>query len=169
MISFSAGDVIKSYSVTSVLLNAMAAHKDLNFFVPEKTASHKVKKAAREVKQILSEIFQRQEIPPVLDKHRVFLEFPGAVTITDVKMSSDLQECTVFFLPFANINAEKTLLYFEAAAPAIRKVFAKKSVFRMVPNFRFELDSNFFIIDRIEELLKKNTMGTEVFGLKGEE
>jgi ribosome-binding factor A len=132
----------------------MVVRKELNLFVPEKTASYKIKKAASEVKQILSEILQRQEIPPVFEKNGDFLEFPGSITITDIKLSSDLRECTVFFVPLANIDTDKVMHYLDVATPAIRKVFAKKSVFRAVPNFHFKVDSNFFILERIDELLK---------------
>jgi ribosome-binding factor A len=132
----------------------MVVRRELNLFVPEKTTSYKIKKAASEVKQILSEIFQRQEIPPVFDKKGDFLKFPGSITKTDIKLSSDLGECTVFALPLANINTEDMMRYLNAATPAIRKVFAKKSVFRAVPHFHFKLDSNFFILERIDELLK---------------
>lgn len=127
-----------------------------NLYVPQKQASPRVKKVAREIKRILAEIFLKQDIPPIWNKNDEMVPFPGILTITDVQLSADLIECKVFVMPLANQNIEKVEPYLTLAAPVIRKCFAEKSMLRFVPNFRFYLDSSFQIAERIDKLININ-------------
>ncbi|MDR1907778.1 MAG: 30S ribosome-binding factor RbfA [Holosporales bacterium] len=137
----------------------------LNLFVPARAPLPRVKRVEKEVRAILADIFQRQDIPPVFDKDKKLIPFPGIITVTGVHISGDLRECKVFLMPLAsNVlhagehdNAEVILNYFETATPLIRKVFAHQSKMRIVPNFHFEIDSSFAVAERIDELLKINS------------
>lgn len=128
--------------------------RSLNLFVPTRTPSPRPHRVEKEIKRILSEIFQRQEVPPIWGEDDALIPFPGPLTVTDVKISADLRECTVFVMPLANHLADTLAPYFEHATPVIRKLFAGKASFRIVPNFRFVLDSSFATADKIEALLK---------------
>jgi ribosome-binding factor A len=111
----------------------------------------------KEVKAILSNIFQRQDVPPIFDKEGGVIPFPGIVTITSLKLSADLRECKVLLRPLASEETTQVLDYFTTATPVIRKLFAQQSIMRNVPHFKFEIDSSFEAADRIDELLRKNS------------
>lgn len=130
--------------------------RQLDLFIPLKAPSPRLKRVEKEIKQILSEIFQRQDIPPIWDEKGQLIPFPGIITITYVKISSDLQECSVFIMPLANRVVGNIESYFEKAAPLIRKSFAQKSVLRLIPHFKFQLDSSFSTAERIEKLLNSH-------------
>jgi ribosome-binding factor A len=132
----------------------------VNLFVPEKARFPRLVRVASEIKKVLSEIFQRQEVQAVFDKNGDLIEFPNYVTVTNVKISRDLRECKVWIMPFTDSHIEKTMLYFDVAAPFIRKVFAQKSKLRLVPNFHFKLDSSIEEVERITKLLNKNNSKT---------
>lgn len=138
--------------------------KHLNLFVPTRTPSPRTKRVEHEVRHILAEIFQRQDIPPVRGADRQIVPFPGPLTVTSVKISPDLRECRVGVLPLDPKKSEEMVTYFELATPLIRKSFAGRSIFRVVPHFRFQLDSTFATAERLEALLKERTLkerGTE--------
>lgn len=125
----------------------------LQLYVPERRESSRVKKVAREIRRILSEIFAEQDIPPVWDAGGAVVPFPGPLTVTDVKLAADLVDCKVFVMPLANRQAEAVEPYFSLAAPLVRKQFAARSVLRLVPNFHFLLDSSFQTAERLDALL----------------
>jgi ribosome-binding factor A len=110
----------------------------------------------KEIRAVLSAMFQRQSIPPVFNKGGDVIPFPGVVTITNVKISGDLRECKVLVTPFASKETDSIIHYFEKATPLIRKMFAQHSNLKAVPNFKFELDTSFEEAERIDELLRKN-------------
>lgn len=134
----------------------MNTKTDLNLFLPEKQSSPRVKKVESKVKRILSEIFQRDSIPPIRNEEGEFLNFPGPITINHIKISSDLKDCKVFIMPLANINVEKIAPYFEHATPVIRKIFAKQSDMRFIPEFHFILDDKISYIEKLENIIKEN-------------
>ncbi|MDR3285143.1 MAG: ribosome-binding factor A [Holosporales bacterium] len=127
----------------------------LNLFLPEKPNSSRVEKVASGIKRVLSEIFQRQEIPSVFNAQNKQVILPN-ITVTHIKLSTDLRECTVWVTPLANKNAEDVELYFNLATPLIRKIFAKKSNMKFIPNFYFKLDSSILEVERIEKILQEN-------------
>lgn len=128
--------------------------RPLNLFVPTKAPSTRPHRVEKEIRRLLSEIFQRQEMPPIWDDDRKEIPFPGPLTVTEVQISKDLRECNVFVMPLANRQVNAIGPYFERATPVLRKVFAERSTLRLVPNFRVRLDNSFATAERIEALLK---------------
>ena len=127
--------------------------RPLDLFVPTKSPSHRLKRVEREVRQLLADIFQRQDIPVVWDANRNSVPFPGPVTVTHVKISPDLRECRVGILPLDPKKSDEWSRYAALAAPLIRKSFANRSIFRVVPQFHFYLDPTFETAERLEALL----------------
>lgn len=126
----------------------------LDLFLPAKAPSPRLKRVEREIRQLLAEIFQRQDVPAVWDADRKAVPFPGPVTVTHVKISPDLRECRVGILPLDPKKAEEWEHYVALATPLIRKSFAHRSIFRVVPQFHFYLDPSFATAERLEALLK---------------
>jgi ribosome-binding factor A len=76
------------------------------------------------------------------------------VTVTEVRMSPDLRNATVFVLPFgADRDAGDLAAALRHAAPFLRGQLAGEVALRVVPSLRFEADRSFERAGRIEALL----------------
>lgn len=128
----------------------------LDLHLPEKAPSPRVQRVSKEVKQILSDIFLRQELPPIFDENNNVVECPFSLTITNIKLSSDLKECKVFLTSLGKQNVDFIERYFMYATPVVRKMFAKKSVLKFVPNFVFLLDETLDKIEKLDNIFKIN-------------
>ena len=81
----------------------------------------------------------------------------GFVTVTEVRMSSDLQYATVFVSVMGDADSEKeSLAALRRAAPFLRSEAGKRLRLRHNPELRIELDQTLAQSDRIEELLGEN-------------
>lgn len=133
----------------------------LNLFVPKKALSPRKDRAAKEIKRILSIIFLRQELPPIFDENQQVVAFPGPMTVTNIRLSTDLRECAVYVTPFMPLHESLEDVwngafapYFRRATPVIRAHFAKQSFFQFVPNFTFYLDNQFQVAERVDRLIQ---------------
>ena len=81
----------------------------------------------------------------------------GFVTVTEVRMSSDLQYATVFVSVMGDGEAEvQSLASMRRAAPFLRSEVGKRLRLRHTPELRIQLDQTLAQSDRIEELLSAN-------------
>ena len=81
----------------------------------------------------------------------------GFVTVTEVRMSSDLQYATVFVSVMGDEQAEtQSLASLRRAAPFLRSEVGKRLRLRHTPDLRIQLDRTLAQSDRIEELLSAN-------------
>lgn len=78
-----------------------------------------------------------------------------SVTITAVKLSSDLQIATVYYRLYEGAEQEKTQQALVKAAGFFKKILAKSLDVRRVPELRFFFDESIEKSSRIEELLHK--------------
>ena len=79
---------------------------------------------------------------------------PSAVMVTEVRMSSDLRQATVFVLPFAGGDGAVLLAALARLTPYLRGVIAKTVALRRVPELVFRLDTAFDHAARVDALLK---------------
>lgn len=78
----------------------------------------------------------------------------GNVTITDVKVTDDLQLARVFFVRFGEAGcSDETFEGLRGATGFFRREMAKILKLRRVPNLEFFFDASFDQGDRIEQLL----------------
>lgn len=118
-----------------------------SFFTPSRAPSHRQLRVGEEVRHILSTLFLRSELPvPGL---------PTSVTITQVQMSADLQNATVYIMPLGGQYKEETLAYLKEVTGHIRYHLGKELTSKFTPSLRFRLDESFDQAERIEKLLKK--------------
>lgn len=117
-------------------------------FTPNRSPSHRQLRVGEEVRHILATLFLRSECPePGL---------PTSVTITQVKMSPDLQNATVFIMPLGGKYREETLGYLKDVAGYIRHQLGKEMKSKFTPALRFRLDESFDAAERIDRILKEN-------------
>jgi ribosome-binding factor A len=121
-------------------------HKD-QFANPSRPVSHRQLKVGEAIRHILANLFLQAELPmPGL---------PVSVTITQVKMSPDLQNATVYIMPLGGQFREETLAYLIEVAGYIRYQLGKELHLKFTPALRFRLDESFEKAQRIDELLKR--------------
>ena len=76
------------------------------------------------------------------------------VTVTEVRMSPDLRNATIFFTPLGGAGGPGILKALKRAGPFIRGRIAKVIQMRVAPQLWFELDTSFDTATRIETALK---------------
>jgi ribosome-binding factor A len=97
------------------------------------------------IKTCLSELLHKKISDPRLDM----------VTVTDVELSDDLREATIFFTVAIGEKAQRDAIYgFESASGFIRSSLAKQLGLRYMPRLRFRHDDSFDYGSRIDRILK---------------
>jgi ribosome-binding factor A len=77
------------------------------------------------------------------------------ITVTEVRMSPDLRNGTVFVMPLAGANAVATLAGLKRSAGFLKGLVAQEVPLRNTPNLVFALDESFDRADRISALLAR--------------
>jgi len=94
-----------------------------------------------------------------------------AVTVTEVQVSPDLRNATVFVVPLGGgEDAEaETLEGLRRVKPFLRHELARRITLRHVPDLGFELDTSFDTADRIEALLHRPDVARDLDHESGDE
>ncbi|MER2089912.1 30S ribosome-binding factor RbfA [Sporosarcina sp. JAI121] len=108
--------------------------------------SMRANRVAEQMKKELGEIIGQKVKDPRI----------GFVTITDVEVTGDLQQATVFISVLGNDSEkEDTLKGLNKAKGFIRTEIGKRIRLRITPEIMFEFDSSVAYGNRIESLLKQ--------------
>jgi ribosome-binding factor A len=75
------------------------------------------------------------------------------ITVTEVRVSPDLRNATVFVMPLAGANAGEIMAGLKRSAPFLKVRIARTVELRQVPNIAFAFDTAFDSAARIAELL----------------
>ena len=101
------------------------------------------------VKQNLGQIFIKNEAKiPSLNTN--------LITITEVKMSSDLKSARAYIIPLGGKETEKTVKTLTEFSYLVRKALSKKLDIKFLPRLHFVGDKSFDYAERIEKLIKLN-------------
>ena len=100
------------------------------------------------IKQTLGMLFLREEakLPNLSTKE---------ITVTEVRMSTDLKTAKIFVMPLGGKNAEEIIEKLEEFSFVIRKVLSKKIVMKFLPELYFVKDNSFDYAEKIENLIKQ--------------
>jgi ribosome-binding factor A len=79
--------------------------------------------------------------------------FDANITVTEVRLSPDLRNATVFVMPLGGVNAADIIAGLRRSAPYLKGQVARLVRLRHVPNLSFTLDRAFDTADRIAALL----------------
>ena len=101
------------------------------------------------IKQNLGQIFLKNEakIPSLKT---------NLITITEVKMSSDLKSARAYIIPLGGKETEKTVNILTEFSYLVRKALSKKLDIKYLPRLHFVEDKSFDYAERIEKLIKEN-------------
>ena len=100
------------------------------------------------VKQNLGELFIRNEakIPLINSK---------LITVTEVRMSSDLKTAKIFVMPLGGKKSDEIVEKLKISSFMIRKVLSKKIIMKYLPKLFFVKDNSFDYAEKIENLIKQ--------------
>ena len=105
-------------------------------------------RVAREIMELISQILLRDgcydsELGNVV------------VTVTDVKVSSSLQDAVIFVVPLNREKTDEILQYLNVKSPQFRSSLGHGLRLKYTPNIRFVLDKSFDYADRVERVLNE--------------
>lgn len=129
--------------------------KSLDLFLPSKAPSHRQKRVAQEVRFCLSKILLRNDWPVRFDEKGKLLKSPALITITDVSLSADLKQATVWVMPLGGDFQNETKAFLELMGGYLRKQISSHLQLRGVPTLKFEIDPSFGKMAKIDTALKK--------------
>ena len=111
--------------------------------------NHRHLRVGELVKQNLGQIFLRNEakIPSLNTK---------LVTVTEVRMSSDLKSARAYVIPLGGKETKKTVNTLTEFSYLVRKALSKKLDIKFLPKLYFVEDKSFDYAEKIEKLIKKN-------------
>ena len=116
---------------------------------PNFNSNHRKLRVGELIKQNLGQIFIKNEAKiPSLNTN--------LITITEVKMSSDLKSARAYIIPLGGKETEKTVKTLTEFSYLVRKALSKKLDIKFLPKLHFVGDKSFDYAERIEKLIKKN-------------
>ncbi len=104
-------------------------------------------RVGEELRHVLAEMIERGEMadPELRDV---------PITVTEVRVSSDLREARILVTRLGGGDAERLLKALARAAPYFRARVGRSMQLKFTPRLRFELDTSFEQAARIDALLR---------------
>lgn len=119
--------------------------------MPKKNIGHKLPserqlKAGETLKRIISEGFN-------IDKILFSVLGDISITVTEVRISPDLKNATIYVLPFAEIDKKLFIESLDENVNYIKTYLAKNSYMKFLPNLLFKYDESFDQVKKIDDIL----------------
>ncbi len=92
-----------------------------------------------------------------------------SVTVTEVRVSPDLRNATVFVLPLGGGETAAVVTGLTRARPFLRRQVANAVRLKFVPDIRFRADPSFDEARRIDALLRDPAVARDLAGDRGED
>jgi ribosome-binding factor A len=110
--------------------------------------SQRQRRVAEELRHVLARILTSGECrdPALRDAN---------ITVTEVRMSPDLRNATVYVMPLGGVNALEVVTALTRSAGFLRGQVTRRLTLRFAPNLVFEPDQTFDQADRIAALLAR--------------
>jgi len=113
-----------------------------------KAPSQRQLRVAEEIRHLLAGILARGELrdPDLAGE---------TITVTEVRVSSDLKHATAFVARLGRSDAESLLPALRRAAPFVRGQLAKALRLRVAPDISFQADTTLDYAQHVDELLHR--------------
>ena len=111
--------------------------------------NHRKLRVGELIKQNLGQIFLKNEA-------KIPSFNTNLITITEVKMSSDLKSARAYVIPLGGKEIDKTVNTLTEFSYLVRKALSKKLDIKFLPRLHFVGDKSFDYAERIEKLIKLN-------------
>lgn len=112
-------------------------------------------RVAEEIRHILARVLLRGEL-------RDPLLIGVSVTISEVRISPDLKNATVFAMPLAGTQIDDVLKGLNRSAPYLRSQVGQELGLRYTPTLRFVEDTSFDEAYHIDELLRSEKVARDL-------
>ena len=107
------------------------------------------------LRHALADMLLRSEIAdPELEKQKV--------TVTEVRLSPDLRNATVYIVPFGGGDAKAVRSALTKHQRFLRGVLAKRVDLKYMPNLLFQIDETFDEAERIDAILRSPTVSRDL-------
>lgn len=121
----------------------------------DKPPSQRQLKVGEEIRNALAQVFAHGEThDPLLDS--------ASITVSEVRISPDLKNATVFFMPLAGSKKDVVLNALKENAGRLRSLMARHLALRYTPKLFFKLDVSFENANRINELLNSERVKADL-------
>ncbi len=121
----------------------------------ERPPSQRQLKLGEELRNAIAQVFALGEThDPVLDS--------ASITVSEVRISPDLKNATVFVMPLAGSKKDVVMNTLKEQAGRIRMLMSKRIVLRYTPKLFFKLDVSFENANRINELLNSDRVKADL-------
>jgi ribosome-binding factor A len=112
-------------------------------------------RVGEEIRHALANIFERGDLrdPDLAGR---------PLTVTEVRISPDLRNATVYVIPLGGGDATSLLAGLKRSRSFLRHELARAVELRMVPDLWFEADKSFDRMSRIEAILAKPEVRRDV-------
>lgn len=104
-------------------------------------------KVAESIRRIISDALN-------IDKIYFDLISEASLTVTEVRISPDLKNATVFIIPFAISDANKIIKVMNDRTDIIKSYLANKAKLRYIPNLIFRYDNSFEEAQKINNIIE---------------
>ena len=111
--------------------------------------NHRKLRVGELIKQNLGQIFLRNEA-------KIPSFNTNLITITEVKMSSDLKSARAYIIPLGGKEIDKAVKTLTEFSYLVRKALSKKLDIKFPPKLHFVGDKSFDYAERIEKLIRQN-------------
>lgn len=113
----------------------------------EATRTQRQLRVGEEIRHALTEVLREAHFrdPDLADA--------SSVTITEVRVSPDLKNATVFVMTLGGAGLPKTISALKRAGAFLRSELAHRIQLRYAPSLKFETDTTFDYAERIDNLL----------------
>jgi ribosome-binding factor A len=122
-----------------------------------KAPSQRQLRVGEELRHVIANIIERGDIRDPDLKGR-------AITVTEVRISPDLKNATVFVVPLGGGDVTPILAGLKRARPFLRHEIARMVDLRAVPNLSFEPDTSFDEASKIDALLRSPEVRRDLGG-----
>ena len=111
--------------------------------------NHRKLRVGELIKQNLGQIFLRNEA-------KIPSFNTNLITITEVKMSSDLKSARAYVIPLGGVDTKETVRILTEFSHLVRKALSKRLDVKFLPKLTFVEDNSFEYAEKIEKIIKEN-------------
>lgn len=111
-------------------------------------ASQRQRRVGEELRHVVARILRGGECRDPLLRE-------ANITVSEVRVSPDLRNATVYVMPLGGVNAAEVMAALSRSAGFVRGRVSREVTLRFAPNLAFALDETFDQADRITALLAR--------------
>ncbi|MEL6196851.1 MAG: 30S ribosome-binding factor RbfA [Pseudomonadota bacterium] len=87
-----------------------------------------------------------------------------SITVSEVRVSPDLRQATVFVMPLGGADTEETIAALTTARGRLRQLVGKAMTTKNTPDLRFVLDESFDRMDETRTMLAQDSVKRDLEG-----